>query len=135
MLPALSILPFYIAIVVITGEPFYVFTHYLDQSVVHDLMYKYFTPLEFLTMATGVGALQVLLLTIPILWYWKKYPEYVLFWILAIAYAWGTGLGRTHISTTMYTGALTFPLVMYELKVVERIRNWVRARKGKHEDK
>lgn len=130
MLPTLSIIPFYIATVVVTGEPFYIITHYLNQTIIHNLMYTYFSAWDYVVMLFGQGVIQVVVMTAPILWFWKKYPEYALFWIFGIAYAWGTGLGRTHASTFIYTGALTFPLVMYELNVVERIQNWIRARKG-----
>ena len=132
MLPALSILPFYIATVVVTGDPFYIITHYTAQAPIHNLMYTYFSPLDYLVMMFGQGVIQVLIMTAPILWYWKKYPEYALFWLMAPAYAWGTGLGRTHASTFIYVGIMIFPLVMYELRVIERIQNWVRARKGKN---
>ncbi len=130
-LPAVSIIPFYIATVVVTGEPFYIFTHYLNQTDIHNLMYTYFSVTDYLVMLFGQGIIQVVILTCPILWFWKKYPEYAMFWVMTIAYCWGTGLGRTHASQFIYCGALAFPLVMHELRIAERFTALVRARKEK----
>lgn len=131
MLPALSIIPFYIATVMVTGDPLYIFTHYLNQAPIHNLMYTYFSAWDYVVLLFGQGVIQVLLITSPILWYWKKYPTYALLWLMIPIYCWGTGLGRTHASAFIYSGILTFPLVMYELRVIERIQNWVRDRKAK----
>lgn len=127
-LPVLSILPFYTATVVVTGEPLYVFTHYLAQIPVHNFIYTLNSAGDYLRILTTVGMPIFLLLTLPIFWFWKKYPEYVVFWVLGTAYAWGTGLGITHAATIIYVGALTWPLVGYEFRVIEKVKGWLKAK-------
>lgn len=127
-LPALSILPFYIATVIVTGEPLYVFTHYLAQIPVHNYVYTLNSATDYLRILVTLGMPVFLILTVPILWFWRKYPEYVLFWALSLIYAWGTGLGITHTSTMLYSGALVWPLVGYEFRILERVKGWIKAK-------
>lgn len=129
-LPVLSILPFYIATVIVTGEPFYVFTHYLAQVPIHNFIYTLNDANDYLSIILNVGTPVFLILTLPIFWFWKKYPELIAFWAIGLLYTWGTGLGITHASTMLYIGAIVFPIVGYELKIIERSKAWVRARLG-----
>jgi len=127
-LPALSILPFYIATVVVTGEPLYVFTHYIAQIPIHRFSYSFLTWPDSLFLYTSLGIPFFLILTLPILRYFKKYPAYAVFWILAMFYAWGTGLGITHMSTMPYIGALTFPLVANEWRIMDKVQGWLKVK-------
>ena len=128
MLPVLSIIPFYIATVVVTGDPIYFWTHYVDQIPIHTVIYGEFTLLSYLNTFVGLGLPIILLMTAPIVWCWKKYPEYVLLLVITFVYIWGGGLSTTHTSTMIYVTVLIFPLVAYETKFVERIRNWIKAK-------
>jgi len=67
-------------------------------------------------------------MTAPILWYFKKYPAYAIIWLLTTAYAWGSGLGITHVSTIMYSGAITFPLVANEWNLAEKMKRWFKKK-------
>jgi hypothetical protein len=131
ILPVLSILPFYITTVIVTGEPFYIFTHYLAQTPIHNMVYEQFTIATFFSTLFSLGIPIILTLTVPVFWYWKKYPEYAFFLIIAVVYAWGTGLGVTHTSTMIYTGVLVFPLVAHELRLVERLRSLAATAKAR----
>jgi len=135
-LPALSILPFYIATVVVTGEPLYVFTRYITMMPqTHNFVYSFLSPMDHLIILVNLGLPVFLILTVPIFKYWRKYPEYILFWMLGLVYAWACGLGITHISTMLYTGALIWPLVGYELRILEKIKGWIKriSAKGKQD--
>lgn len=126
ILPVLSIIPFYMATFIITGEPFYLFTHYLAQTQIHDIIYEMYSLWDYVKVLFAIGIHWVLLMTIPVMWFWKKYPEFVLFLLMTFFYAWGTGLGLTHTSSVVYASALIFPIVAYEFKIIERIRGWVK---------
>tara|TARA_Y100000310_G_scaffold164294_2_gene164131 strand:+ start:1206 stop:2396 length:1191 start_codon:yes stop_codon:yes gene_type:complete len=128
-LPALSILPFYIATVIITGEPLYIFTHYLAQVPLHNFIYTLNSPMDYLVILLNLGMPVFLITTTPILWFWKKYPEYVIFWAMAMFYAWATGLGITHTSTLVYSGALVAPLVAFEFDIVSKLQRWTKSKK------
>jgi len=127
-LPALSILPFYITTVIVTGNLFFPFTHYYAQIPGHNFIYSLNTVGEYIKILVSLGMPVFLVLTVPILWFWKKYPEYALFWVLGFVYAWGTGLGITHAATILYSGALVWPLVGYEFRVLERAKSWIKRR-------
>ncbi len=44
-------------------------------------------------------------------------------------YAWGAGLGMTQISSSIYLGALIFPLVVYEFHIAEKLSRWISPKK------
>lgn len=127
-LPALSILPFYAATVIVTGEPLYIFTHYIAQIPIHRFSYSLLTWPDSLLLFISLGIPFYLILTLPILRYFKKYPAYATFWTLGMFYAWGTGLGITHMSAMPYIGALTFPLVANEWGIMDRIQGWLKVK-------
>lgn len=118
----LAMIPFYIATVVVTGQPFYLLTHYLAQMGVHNWVYEYWVSQGIWNYVWNLGVPFYVLLSLPIVFFWKKYPVYSAFWVAGTLYAWGSGLGITHLSTVIYIGALSFPFVAYELKLIERIK-------------
>lgn len=124
-LPVLSILPFYIATVAVTGNPLYIFTHYLNQMPNHNFVYSLWTWPEGLWTVLTLGMPFYLIMTAPILYFWRKYPTYAVYWLVTMVYAWGTGLGITHTSSMVYAGALIFPLVANEWNLVDRLRAWL----------
>ena len=122
---ALSAIPFYIATLVVTGDPLYLVTHYMAQKGVHDYMYTIWLNNGLWGYIWNLGILFFAVLTLPIIIYFRKYPVYVTFWLVATFYAYGSGLGLTHLSTVVYIGALSFPFVAHELKVIPRIQKWL----------
>jgi len=128
ILPALSLLPFYLATIAVTGDPFYILTHYLNQTATHNFVYTLWAWPEGLMLITMLGTPFFLVMTAPILRYFKKYPEYATYWIVTMMYAWGTGLGITHASSMVYAGALTFPLVANEWGLVGKLRGWLKVK-------
>src|SRR5450759_3891000 len=113
-LPALSIIPFYIATIVVTHDPFYVIGHYTAQMPQHDFIYAITSLKDYVVMCWNLGMFWYVPMTIPILFYFKKYPALASFWLIVFVYGWATGMGMTHLSNLLYSGALVFPLVAYE---------------------
>jgi hypothetical protein len=116
-LPAFSILPFYFVTVFTTGDFFYPFTHYLATTWIHDFMYTLIDPMH----KVDVGIIAFLVMSVPLVFLVKKYPAYVAFLIVGLAYGFGTGLGITHLSCLTYVGAIALPLVAGRFRLVERI--------------
>jgi len=129
-LPALAIVPHYLMTVWVTKDWLYVVTHYTAQIPIHDFMYTLATPLEWLATLLGFGMPFYLAMTVPILFLWRKYPAYTTLYILGMSYAWGTGLGITHMSTLPYVGALVWPLVAYEWKIIPKVQRWLVTKKA-----
>jgi len=127
-LPALSIIPFYIVTLVITGDPIYWITRYILQIPGHNIVYTLWSWPEGLWTLVSFGVPFYLIMTAPIMWYFKKYPAYAIFWLLTTLYAWGSGLGITHVSTIMYSGAITFPLVANEWDLANRMKRWFKKK-------
>jgi hypothetical protein len=123
-LPAFSILPYYFTTVHVTGDLFYPFTHYLTTVWVHNDMYTLFNPLKY----PDLGFIVFVILTIPILYLYKKYPVYATFWLVAMLYGCGTGLGVTHLSCLVYAGALALPLIAGRFHLLERFFGYEDAR-------
>lgn len=124
-LPALSILPFYITTVVVTHDPLYVFTHFLDQGYLwtysYDITYLS-SPMTAFATLWNLGMPFYLAMTVPILWYFKKYPVEATYWIVTMAYAWCAGAAYTHLPCLHYSGALVWPLIADKWHLVDRIR-------------
>jgi hypothetical protein len=120
VLPALSIIPFYIATVVITHDPFYIITHLFPQTSQYSWMYMFWTN----NIIWHNGLLIFAVLTVPIFYYYKKYPEYVVLFVIVLLYAFGLGISLEKISSLLYVGALVFPLVMYELNIIPKIKSF-----------
>lgn len=126
-LAILSIIPFYITTWVVTGDPFYVISHYIAQIPIREYIYSYWTSTESFNVITKTWGLQTyLILTIGGLALFKQYPVYVLFWIFSLVYAFGTGIVVNHVSTILYSGALLVPLIAHHLRIVERVKGGTR---------
>lgn len=130
-LPILSIIPFYIAIVLVTHDPLSVVTRYLAQVPLHDFIYSLNGWKEWVNILTTLGMQFFVPMTVPIVFYIKKYPEYVIFLAMTLVYAWSTGLGITHVSSMVYSGALVFPLVAHEWRLLDKTMKLYRKLKLK----
>jgi hypothetical protein len=69
------------------------------------------------------------LMTLPIVWFVKKYPELVALLAVTFIYAFYAGMGITHLSTLIYTGCLIFPVVAYEFKLSDRLGKLMKSKK------
>ncbi len=127
-LTALAIVPFWLATWVVIGEPFYLGTHYLVQRGVHDYVYTVWVANGLWNYMWNLGVPFFAILTVPILIYFWEYPVYVAFWLVATFYAWASGLGLTHLSTAVYIGALSFPIVAYKLRLIDRVKAWLQPK-------
>jgi hypothetical protein len=128
LLPLLSILPFYIATVLVTGDPWYLLSHYSAQVPIHNYIYTLNTPKDYLNILLNLGMPLYLIMTLPIFAHIKRHLPYVVFFVLAMTYAWATGLGLTHTTTMVYAGALIFPLVAGDFDLMgklAKISKWV----------
>jgi len=122
VLPALSILPFYFTTVIVTGDLFYPFTHYLAATYIHTWVYtSLVTPANWLELLIQPCMPLYIILTVPILFMWRRYPVYATLFLITTAYAWGTGLGLTHISTQLCVGAMVAPLVMHRFGAMKKL--------------
>lgn len=121
-----SLVPFYLVLVFVTGDLFYPFTHYIAGIWVHNWIYtSFFKPIDWLKMLTEPSLLIYLALTAPILFIWKKYPVYATLFLITTAYAWGLGLGLTHMSTQLSVGAMVAPLVLHHFKAIEKFQYYL----------
>lgn len=123
-LPILSLFPFYIYSLTIVGDPLYFWHHYSAQVPLHDFIYTLNTTFDYVMIFVNLGMPFYLLLTTPIILFIRKYPSYVIFWAMSMFYAWATGLGITHTSTMVYSGALVFPLVAHEYNLIGRVKSF-----------
>jgi hypothetical protein len=117
----LSIIPWFIVSWFVTGDLFYFFIHYFGVTGSHNLVYQLYSLKEYLLIMVGLGMPFYLIMTLPIVYYVKKYYEYVVLLIVTFVYAFGAGLGITHLSTLIYTGCLIFPIVAYEFKLSDKL--------------
>jgi hypothetical protein len=117
----LSIVPWFIVSWFVTGDLFYFFIHYFGVTGSHNFVYQLYTFKDYLLIMVGFGMPFYLIMTLPIMWYVKKYYEYVALLAVTFLYAFGAGLGITHLSTLIYTGCLIFPIVAYEFKLSDKL--------------
>jgi hypothetical protein len=130
-LPILSIIPFYAYATYVTGDFLYFWKHYSAQVPLHDFIYTLNSPLDYFLILLNLGMFWFVPMTAPIIFFIKKYPTYVVFWVMSMIYAWATGLGITHTATMIYSGSLVFPLVAYEFKLKDRIVHFIQRTKYK----
>jgi hypothetical protein len=107
---SLSILPFYIATTIITHNPFYMIAHLIPQTSQYAWIYQYWT----INIVWNFGLVYYFLLTLPIVFYFKKYPVYVTTYLIILWYAWGFGIAPDKMSAMLYSGALVSPLLCHE---------------------
>lgn len=130
-LPILSIIPFYAYSIYILGDPLYFWKHYQAQVPLHDFIYTLNSPFDYFLILLNLGMFWFVPMTAPIILFIKKYPAYVMFWIMSMVYAWATGLGITHTATMVYSGALVFPLVAHEFHLYEKTLKLIKRYKPK----
>jgi hypothetical protein len=124
-LTALSILPFYIATIVVTHNPLYVWQHYAAQIPVHNYIYTLNNLPNYINILFSLGTPVFLAIAVLLLSKFKKYPAYAIFTIIGLLYAWGAGLGMTQTTAMLYVGVITMPLVSYEFNLIERSKKWL----------
>jgi hypothetical protein len=115
----LSILPFYFATVIVTGNPFYIVTHLIPQTSQYSWIYQYWT----MDIVWNFGLIYYAVLTLPILLFVKKYPVYVATYLIVLLYAWGLGIAPDKMAGMFISGALVFPLIASE--VYQRIKGYL----------
>jgi hypothetical protein len=124
-LPGFSILPFYFVMVNVSGDLFYPFTHYIEGMWIHKFIYQ----IVQVKNMVDFGTIAFVVMTLPILYFYKKYLVYATLYIVGMLYAWGTGLGVTQLSVLLYVGAIVAPLVGGEFHIMERVEKWVGVKK------
>jgi hypothetical protein len=126
LLTGFSILPFYAVTVAQTGDLFYLFHHYTEGVWITSFIYtSMLDPKTLLNFGTVV----YFIATLPILYYYKKYPVYATAFLMGMLYGWGSGLGITQLSTLLYVGALVTPLLGGEWHIMERVQGWIGIKK------
>lgn len=120
-----SILPWFGISWIVTGTPFYFFIHYFGVTGSHSTIYKLYTLKEWILILVGIGIPFLVLMTAPIVKFYKKYKEYVAFLFVGSFYAFASGMGMTHMSTVLYIGASIFPIVVYEYKLSEKLSKFL----------
>lgn len=126
ILAAFSLAVYYIGTIVVTGDWLWIFKHLLSTTSNYNYTYVFWNNNLILNLGLPIFAL----LTVPILYYAKKYPFYALTWVLSVAYAWGIGLSISKMSSMIYGGVLVFPLVAYEWKLYVKLDRWLPFSKG-----
>ena len=122
-----SILPFYIVMVVVSKDLFYPFTHFLTGTWITSFIYTHlFQPSDILNFSM----ISYLIFTLPVFIFFKKYPVYAITLLVGLIYAWGSGLGISHLSTMVYIGALACPLVANELHLATLLRRLLGRKSG-----
>lgn len=110
-LTVLSLVPFYIITLVVTGEPFFWITHYLGQSGIHQGSYTEWVLPQVWELVVNWRLLAVFLLSFGCLFYTREYPAYVAFYLLSWVYGFGFGLSMCQVSTILYGSGLVCPIV------------------------
>ena len=124
MLPALSIIPWWIITSEVTHQPLYLWTHYWNQMYLHNSIdvinsfSNYFNIFMLQSMPLYVAIFIMLLLKFP------KHLEYAVFLLMAMAYEWGNTLSTTYLPSILCSAALAMPLVSYEWNLIERSKKW-----------
>jgi len=118
ILAALSTLPYYIATGLIAHDFFWIFNFmFAKGQPAYSWIYYHFNT----SIIGRSGVIYYGIMTLPIFAFIRKYPAYVGIWIIMTAYAWGIGAGADKLAVMIYAGALIFPLVAYELKIIDRV--------------
>jgi len=113
----LSLIPFYLATIFVTHDMFWLLTHEGGTTGAYSWLYS-FWDISFIRI---FGLPFYALATLPIFYYFKKYPVYCLLLLITIGYGWGFGIAPTKMVGMLISGALVFPLIAYELKLKERL--------------
>jgi len=113
---ALSIIPWWLTSVAVTGDWLFWVHHYWNQVPFHNEIY---TKLSWYFTVWRMDFVLFYIVTLGSIVLIKKHPTYVLFFLMTLVYGFGTGLGISQTSAIVYGGALVFPL-LYD-RLVRRI--------------
>lgn len=122
---ALSLVPFYLATVFINQDIFWIFTHLSGTTGAYSWVYSFWTNNYIWVFGIPFYAI----ITLPILFYFKKYPVYASLYLITIIYGWGLGIASTKMVGMLISGALVFPLWAYEFKLFDKLNNFITSRK------
>jgi len=132
---AFSLIPYYIVTICVTGDPFFLITHYGTGGGMasHNYVYTLYDFNGYMALFISLGIPFFLAMTVPLFWRIKKYPEYIALWICGMIYAWGCGMGITHLSCLLYVGVLIFPLVVKEFGLYDKLSKLINKFSPKEE--
>jgi len=122
-----SLVPYYLWMAYINQDFFGVVKHYITGVGLstHDYVYTLYTLEGWISLFIGLGIPFLAAMTLPLFLKFKKYPEYCVLLVCTVIYAWGSGLGITHLSSMLYVCVLVFPLVVHEFNLYEKFSKWL----------
>jgi hypothetical protein len=123
---ALSLIPFYLATVFITHDIFWIFTHLGGTTGAYSWVYSFWDSKYIWVFGLPFYGI----LTLPILFYFKKYPVYASMYLITVIYGWGLGITSTKMVGMLISGTLVFPIWANEVKLFEKLGRFVNT---KHE--
>jgi hypothetical protein len=128
----LSLVPFYLVIAISNGDILSPILHYISGQggIIHSYVYHLYDLKGYGLLFISLGIPFFVAMCLPILWKFKKYPEYVVLFVVSNVYAWGSGLGMAHISCLIYVGAIIFPLVVYEYNLIDKVVKFFKKIEG-----
>ncbi len=114
---SLAIIPIYIWTLIVTGDLLYWLTHYTNQIQFHNDMYtKYIFPMLWATLWSW-NFIPYIILTGSCVIFFKKYLVYIAFYIVAILYGLGFGMGTYQAAMMLYSGGLALAIICKEFRV------------------
>ena len=119
ILCAFSLIPFYLATVFITGDIFWILTHLGGTTGAYSWVYSFWDN----SLIRILGLPFYAICTLPILFYFKKYPVYCVLLLIAIFYGWGFGISTNKMVGMLIFGGLACSLLLYELNL-KRLIKW-----------
>jgi hypothetical protein len=125
MLTVLSIVPFWIATVVVTHDPIYLWSHYWATIPVHNYIYTLIKPSAYFGIFMTEGMYVYVAILVMLLLKFPKHLEYATFIIMAIVYEWGNTLTITYLPALLLSTALAMPIVSCEYNLIERGKKWL----------
>ena len=124
---ALSIIPFYIITVMVTGNWLYILSHYWNAMILHNTNYDLYILPKIWSIVKTWNLAPYFVLTSGILFMVRKYPSVVAFYLIALLYGLGTGFGSYQAAIMLYGGALAFPLVCHHFAKKQDVEQLVEA--------
>ncbi len=110
---SLSILPFWLGTVAVTGNPFYLLEQWQVQGSIMSYHVSQVVLPNFWNLAITWGLIPYALLTLPCLKLIRREPAIVSFYLIILVYAFGTGWTEYLVASIIYSGVLAFPLVLH----------------------
>ena len=110
---SLSFLPFWLGTVAVTGNPFYLLEQWQVQGSIMSYHVSQYVLPNFWHLAIAWGLIPYALVTLPCLKLIRREPAIVSFYLIILAYAFGSGWTEYLVASIIYSGMLTFPLVLH----------------------